>query len=121
MGDERLALADPGLEEALEGMEPRILCRFVNVFEDPQHRVAAFRDPIVGLPRPPRDGQRAYEPALTDRRLDLIVGLVALAARVAVVLEDPVDGHGHWGRLDWIGLIDFTGRPEETLLHGGYG
>ena len=66
LGDERLALADPRLEEALEGMEPRILCRLVEVFEDPEHRVAPFRDPIVGLSRPPRDGQRAYEPALPD-------------------------------------------------------
>ena len=111
MGDERLALANPGLEEALEGMEPRILRRLVEVFEDPQHRVAAFRDPIVGLSRPPGDRQRADEPAPPDRGLDLNVGLVALAARVAVVLEDPVDGHGHRGRLDRIGFVELAGRP----------
>ena len=39
----------------------------VEAFEDPQHRVAPFRDPIVGLSRPPRDGQRTYEPAPAGR------------------------------------------------------
>lgn len=116
MGDERIALAHPWLEQALDGMEPRLLRLLVEGFEDPEHRVAALRNPVVGLSRPPRDGQRAHEAAPPDRRLDLIVGLVVLSARVAVVLEDPVDGYGHRRRLDRIGLVELGGRPNYTFL-----
>lgn len=95
----------------------RGLCLLVKVLEDPEHRVAAFRDPVVGLPRPPGDRQHPHEPAPPDRGLDLNVGLVARSARVAVVLEDPVEGHGHRSGLDRIALVELAGRPNYTFLH----
>ena len=91
MGGEHLCLRPPWAEHHHQATEPRILGLGPELPQGQQPGVAAGLDDVVRLARSLRHGERAAQPAGTDRLLDVLELGVPGAARVVLVGADLLD------------------------------